>query len=53
MAIFTAYSDVSGHPDDTDVLAVAGFVAKPQMEEGFKQMFAHLGAVDLSAWRNE
>jgi hypothetical protein len=27
MATFTIYSDVSGHPDGTDVLSVAGFIA--------------------------
>jgi hypothetical protein len=51
MAIFTAYFDVSGHPDSTDVLSVAGFIANTgqwtRFEKEWKKVLANYGVLSL------
>ncbi len=51
MAIFTAYFDVSGHPDDTDVLSVGGFVANAgqwtRFEKEWKKVLLDYGVSSL------
>lgn len=51
MAMFTVYFDVSGHPDGTDVLSVAGFIANAgqwkRFEKKWKKVLADFGVSSL------
>lgn len=51
MASFTTYFDVSGHPDNTDVLSVAGFIANTgqwtRFEKEWKKVLADYGVSSL------
>jgi len=51
MAMFTCYFDVGGHPDNTDVLSVAGFIANVgqwiRFEKEWKKVLAEFGVSSL------
>lgn len=51
VAMFTVYFDVSGHPDNTDVLAVAGFIAHASQwalfEKRWKKVLKKFGVSSL------
>src|ERR1700729_2721075 len=51
MAMFTVYFDVSGHPDNTDVVSVGGFAANAgqwiRFEKEWKKVLADYGMGSL------
>jgi hypothetical protein len=51
MAMFTAYFDASGSPDQTEVLTVAGFIAPVEQwlffEKDWKEVLARYGVSSL------